>query len=127
MIEIAENEYYEIKVDEIKNRIHLTVSGFWSKPEVVPNYVTDVEKAGGNAKSGFTIISDLRKMKAPPKEIEPLHEKAQTALIEAGLDRTAEVLSSAILKMATANYSDSTQMKKQTFSSLEEAENWLDS
>jgi hypothetical protein len=125
MNKIAENEYYVIQVEPGKNRFYLRVMGFWKNTSIVPNYLTDIEKGVKMLRSGFCIISDLREMKTPPQEVGILHEKAQKVLVLAGLDRTAEVLSDAILKMALNKYSINSQMKKQAFSTVEEAEKWL--
>ena len=127
MEEIEKNEYYHINVDKSKNRIYLKVIGFWESPNVVPNYITDLEKASKALSRGFTIIADLRDMKTPPQELRSVHEKAQEVLVQAGLDRTAEILSSALLASATEMYAEKSWMKKREFSSIKEAEEWLDS
>ncbi len=42
---IAKTAYYSIAVDTTKNRIYLTIIGFWKSPEIVPAYVEDMKKA----------------------------------------------------------------------------------
>lgn len=126
MKEIAKNKFYEISVDGEKNRLYLKIIGFWRNPEAVPHYTGDLLKATKELKRGFTILSDLREMLTPPVEITAIHEGAQKFLINAGLSRTAEVLSNVILKMVTKKYSDVSHMKKMEFTTIEEAEKWLD-
>ena len=127
MKDIAENEYYSITVDEKKNRIYLTILGFWRDPDVVPNYVSDITKAGQSVSKDFTILTDITQMKPPPKNVGEIHMKAQKVLVDAGLDKTAELLPAhAIAQMAVDRYSRESGMKKGSFSSREEAEKWLD-
>lgn len=124
---IAYNNRYEISVDEDKNRIYLAVKGFWANPSAAPNYVEDIEKASTAVSEGFTIVADLTDMVIPPPEVGKVHEKAQVALVNAGLSRTAEVLpEEAVLKMAVDRYAKESQMTKAVFKSREEAEAWLD-
>ncbi len=127
MIQIAKNDYYELNVDKEKNRMYLKIIGFWTSKEVVPEYLLDIEKATKSVTRGFTIVSDLRGMNTPPKAIGALHEQAQRYLVLAGLDKTAEIVSSAILKLATKKYATTSQMAKKEFDNLSDAEKWLDS
>ena len=126
MKEIAKNNYYEISVDTSKNRLYLKVKGFWKEKTEVPNYLKDMRNAGQSLSRGFTVLADLQEMKAPSPEIGVLHQETQAILVQAGLDRTAEVLSSAITKMSTSKYTKTSGMKKMDFSSTNEAEKWLD-
>lgn len=124
---IAENKYYEINIDTQKNRIYLKVFGIWKDKAEVDTYPEDLKTASSLLARGFTIVADLRKMIPPTKdEIEEIHNKAQTVLIQSGLDRSAEVVSSVITKMAAGRYANKTGLKKMVFNSIEDAEEWLD-
>ena len=125
---IATNQYYDLACDEAKNRIYLTLRGFWPNKSAVPNYIADVTKATRNVKSGYTILTDLRSFKTAPEEIGELHKQAQGILVKAGLGRTAEVLSSAmkIEEIALDKYSKSSGMKRMTFHDVMQANSWLD-
>lgn len=127
MKQIENNDYYEINVDLSKNRMYLKVIGFWKKPDLVPNYVKHIESAGKSLERGFTLLADLREMKTPPLILNPVHQKAQEALVREGLDRTAEVFSNIVLKTVTASIANESNMKKQVFPSIIEAEMWLNS
>lgn len=127
MEEIAKNDHYEINVDTSKNRLYLKLKGFWKEKSDVPDYLNDIQKSAKRMSRGFCVLSDLREMKPPSQDIGALHMEAQTIYIQAGLDRTAEVLNSAVTKMSTNRYSDATKMKKMDFNSVEEAEKWLES
>ena len=124
---IAENEYYSLTVDEKRNRIYLTILGFWRGPDVVPNYISDITKAARSVSRDFTILTDVTQMTAPPTSIGEMHMKAQKILVDAGLCKTAELLpTAAISQMALDRYSRESGMNKGSFSSREEAEKWLD-
>ncbi|MBN2532289.1 MAG: hypothetical protein JXB88_05330 [Spirochaetales bacterium] len=126
MIEIANNDFYSMKVDESKNRFYLTIEGFWETGDQVPEYLDDLKKAVKHLSNGFTILSDLIQMKTPTQEIGALHVKAQKYLIDSGLSKTAEVHPlSMIAKMTVDRFSEESGMKKGMFSSKEEAEKWL--
>lgn len=127
MKNIVENQYYSIYVDQDKNRIYLTILGFWRALDLVPNYISDIAKATQSVSKGFTILTDLTQMKPPPQEVGGIHMKAQKALVDAGLSKTAELLpADAIAQMAVDRYSRESGMEKGSFSSREEAEKWLD-
>ena len=127
MEEIAKNEYYSISVDSGKNRIYLTVQGFWKDPTVVPNYIQDIEKAASSALQDFTVITDITQMRPPSPEVGELHMKAQTALVEKGLIATAEILPESVIAQASVDrYSKESGMNKGSFASIVEAESWLD-
>ena len=67
-------------------------------------------------------------MKAPSNEIGALHVQAQSALIKAGLAKTAEIHPESIIAgLSVDRFSDESGMKKGLFKSREEAEQWLDS
>ncbi len=125
--EIAKNEYYLISVDKNKNRIYLTVQGFWNDPSVVPNYIDDIAKAASSTTQSFTVITDVTQMKPPSPEVGELHMKAQTTLVEKGLSATAEILPASVIAQASVDrYSKESGMNKGSFATIEEAEKWLD-
>lgn len=127
MKEIAANDFYEISIDNRKNRLYLTVKGFWKELSQVPNYLVDLKKAGENLEPGFTIVTDLRTMKLPATTVASLHVQAQKLLVDLGLDRTAEVVGEAILlELQLKRYAEQSAMSKAEFNTKEEAEAWLD-
>jgi hypothetical protein len=123
------NNKYVIKTDKGKNRLYLSILGFWASPNDVPNYVSDLDKASKELKNGFTIVTDVSNMKPPAIEVNAIHEQAQKLLMRAGLARTAEVVpkTARIQKMAVDQYSKHSGMQKETFYSVDEAEEWLNS
>jgi hypothetical protein len=127
MAPIAKNDIYEISLDASKNGIYLKISGYWKSKSDAFDYVKDIGSAAKAVKNGFSIVSDLREMKTPSPEAGALHEEAQSVIVKAGLDKTAEVIASAVTKLSTKKYSDASGMKKQVFATVEDAEKWLDS
>ena len=127
MKEISNNDYYSIKVDENKNRMYLTITGFWKEVSQVPNYLEDLKKATEFLSNEYEILTDIRKMKPPTQEVGALHVKAQKLVIDAGLSKTAEIHpESQLAKMSVDRFSVESGMKKGMFPSIEEAEKWLD-
>jgi hypothetical protein len=127
MKEIANNAYYTILVDTIKNRVYLTVKGFWKSATVVPNYVVDIRQATHDVSSGYTLLADVSQMKTPPPEVANLHMEAQKICVDEGLKKTAELVEKSFaLKMPLDRYSKASKMTKRIFTSKEEAETWLD-
>jgi hypothetical protein len=123
---IAENEFYSIKVDERKNRVFLSMSGYWKKASDVPNFVQDIRKALKQVSKGFTILVMIVNMRVPSDEIAELHTKVQAECVQAGLRKTAEVISSAMLRLSTKRMSHQSGMMMKQFDSQQEAEAWLD-
>lgn len=127
MKDIANNEYYSIQVDKDKNRMYLTLIGYWKSRSVVPNYVADLQKATQELSRGYTILTDVTQMKTPPQEIAALHTEAQKVVMAAGLKKTAELVGQDVIaKMAIDQFSKQSGMQKGTFANKEEAEAWLD-
>ena len=93
----------------------------------MPNYLTDVKNTARGLKKGFTLLTDVTKIKTPPEEVEELHLKSQQIWIESGLSKTAEILpSSTIAKLALDRWSKTTGMEKEWFDNKDAAEAWLD-
>lgn len=125
---IAKTAYYSIAVDKTKNRIYLTIIGFWKSPEIVPAYVEDMKKACQEISPGFTVLADVTRMITPPAEVAAVHERAQQVTLAAGLRKTAEILpkEKALEKMALAKWSTASGMLKGMFHAIADAEAWLD-
>lgn len=124
---IVKNEYYMIGIDERKNRLYLTISGFWESNSVVPNFFIDFRKAVSKLSPDYTILADVTQMKTPPADVATLHTKVQQMAIFKGLKKTAEVVNgNMITKMAINRYSRQSGMNKKIFHDRKKAETWLD-
>jgi hypothetical protein len=124
---IAQNDYYVIAVDPAKNRAYLTLIGFWKSRADVPKYLEDWKKALRELSRGFTVLSDVTRMKAPAADVVQLHTEAQKVLISGGLNKVAELVGrDAITKMAIDRFSKESGMYKGTFDNWREADDWLD-
>ncbi len=123
---IAQNSFYTIKVDKKKNRVYNIFSGYWQKASDVPDYLNDGHKAMKHVSKGFTCLTDTVKMKIPSQEIAKLHLKMQKIYMDAGLKKTAEILPSALVKLAVKRLSDESGMTAKAFDTWAEAEKWLD-
>jgi uncharacterized protein (DUF2236 family) len=128
MKEVASNQYYTIYVDKPKNRVYLTIKGFWKDREAVADYLEDVRRATHDETGDrYTILTDVREMKTPPQEVAQLHIEAQKVCVDGGLWKTAELLEKNIAaQMTLKRYSDTSGMQKRSFGNKTEAEAWLD-
>lgn len=121
------NDFYEIDLDTEKNRIYLTIKGYWKSLMEVRGYLRDLRAAVAELSEGFTIVTDLTRAKTSSEETSELHIKAQAYLVQAGLARTAEIHpESTVTRMALNRYAQTSGMTKGVFSSFAEAEAWLD-
>ncbi len=124
---IAQNDYYAILVNTTKNRLYLTLTGYWKSRTVVPNYIEDMKKATQQLSKDYTVLADVTQMKTPPKDVVNLHMEVQKMAIAAGLAKTAEIVGQDVItKMAIDRFSKESGMSKGTFDNKEEAEAWLD-
>ncbi len=123
---VAQTQHYCIGVDQDKNRVFITIIGFWRSPEEVDGYVRDLDQALLQLQPGFTLLTDLTQMKPHPQTLNPVHLQAQQLLIRGGLAQTAEVISSSIVQFQTELLSKQSAMPLRQFTSLAEAEAYLD-
>ncbi len=128
---MIENHYYKIMADTSKNRLYLTLHGFWStrKKDEFGNYVTDlVTECSKFNNNKFHALVDLRDFSTPPVEIGEMHVEAQKKLLEMGLKGSAEIYETfTIAQLATKRYAKQSNMKQKAFTNIEEAEEWLNS
>ena len=126
--EIAKNDYYEIYVDQSKNRYYSKLKGFWQKTSDVPDYIDDHQKTLDKLSSGFTSLIDNREVKPPTQECMDLHIKALGMANEAGAGKTALVESQAIVKITggRALRESGVEERARQFNDIKEAEDWLD-
>ncbi len=89
---IARNNYYEIAFQPAKNRVYLTITGFWGDPSVVPFYRSDWQKALAQVQPGFTVLADATRMKTHPAPVQALHEAIQRLLQKEGMRLSAKVV-----------------------------------
>jgi len=125
--EIVKNEYYELFVDTEKNRMYYNLFGFWRSVDLVPDNYKDMKTAMSKLKPGFDVLADLSTAKPPPEPVAELHISTQKLAMDMGLSRTAEVYDTEVVKYMAERYSRESKMDTQVFSSMSEAEVWLDS
>ncbi|MCJ8163755.1 hypothetical protein MKJ04_02810 [Pontibacter sp. E15-1] len=123
---VAHNPRYELLYDYSTNRVYLTVKGFWKNPEIVPQYLDDVQKALRMAKTGFSLLLDLRTMLTHPLRLSSLHIKARNMMQEAGPGKAAQVFpSDRIATLQVEEISGKTTLEAMTFTSIQKAKAWL--
>jgi hypothetical protein len=126
--EIAKNANYAIVIDETKNRVYLTISGFWRNAQAVENYIPDWQKTVKLLKPGFTLLTDLSTMVTHPTEVTHIHRQAQELITEKGLRFTAEIKpKDPVTAFQLAKVAQKSQMPVKQFASFADAEAYLDS
>lgn len=126
-MKIVANEHYTIFIDTRKNRLYLTLFGFWKSRSVVPTFKMDMRKAVRQLTRNYTILTDVTQMKTPPPDVAALHTEVQKMLMTEGLKKTAEVLGKDVIaKMAVERFSRKSGMNKEMFDDKRKAEKWLD-
>ncbi len=87
----------------------------------------DWETVLAETENQFTIITDLREMKAPAP-VATLHENLQKMIIETGVSKVATVLNSTMTKWAVESICNQSGMAifLKNFNNVADAEKWLD-
>ena len=124
---VAHNPCYELIYDNSKNRIYLTVKGFWKNPEAVPHFLDDLQKALRLVRPDFSLLSDLRSMLTHPQLLSNLHIEAHHLIKAAGLVKAALVLpTDRIATLQAEDINSKSEIAFESFSTLAEAEVWLE-
>ncbi|MFX0070303.1 MAG: hypothetical protein ACFFAO_04350 [Candidatus Hermodarchaeota archaeon] len=122
------NDFYEMRIDNYKNRVYFKIKGFWRDPNDLSNYLNDWENVLKRMRQGFTILTDATEMTAPTRDVvEQCHVPAQQLVMKKA-GRIAEFVSSAITNLSVQNLGRMSGMDvlKKSFHTKEEAEAWLD-
>ncbi|MDX5346627.1 MAG: hypothetical protein LPK19_05220 [Hymenobacteraceae bacterium] len=128
MITIAQNPHYSLLYDFSKNRLYFKMSGYWRRPEEVPNYLQDWRKALKETKPNFTLLADVSDMVTHPAALRKLHEEAIALCQLAQVKQIAEVTPRD--RIAVLQITAMAQEMKAKFNSFEDrrdAERWLNS
>ncbi len=124
---ITKTGVYTIYVSTKKNRLYITLLGFWLSPSVATNYVDDILKAIQLLNTSFTVLVDMRNMQTPGHLLKDLHIEAQKVVVDACGIRSAEVIPDRIsLKLELRDYATDSLIVREAFKDIESAENWLD-
>ena len=124
---VARNSCYEISYDSIRNRLYLSILGYWKNNDSIPDYLKDWDKALQLVSPGFTLLIDMRTMIAHPQHLNNLHEQSQRKMRTAGLDRIANVMPvDRIAGLQVADIIKRVEVPVQDFSTYDEAQRWLD-
>jgi hypothetical protein len=127
--EIAKNEYYEFYVDTQKNRIYLTMKGYWPSAEAIGDYISDLKKCLGRMRPGYTSLVDMTQGKIPHKDAFDVLMKGRELTIQAGLGKQAQIVTEPLEKLASDRIDKETGIEKEKvrkFNAISEAETWLD-
>jgi hypothetical protein len=130
MKEIGGNEFYSMRVDKLKNRIHFQVKGQVSDPRLVPDMVRDMNAAIKMVTPGFTWLCDLRKLEM--LIVRDSVEGVIGAAAAAGVGKVAAVWGKKILpkfevhKAAGKAQAAGFTKNRKDFTDIDKALAWLD-
>ena len=125
--QIVSNEYFRIEVDNSKNRIYASFFGFWSKMEIMDEYLSYLTKALAAIKKGFTLLADLRTFKTLPNDLVAKQKLAMEDLAKAGMSKVAVILPQSVISEVQLKSSmNETAMPEKQFSTVKKGEEWLD-
>lgn len=123
---IVETKYYEIYYDKQKNRVYVNALGYWSA-EAGEQYVAEWTKVGEYVQPYFTILIDVRNFATQSQAVQKSIEKAQERMMDIGVFKTANIVPKNIItRFQLDTMQKKTRLPKARFTSVEEAEQWLD-
>lgn len=124
---VAQTKCYELLYNLSKNRIYLTINGFWKSRGIVSSFIPDLKKALQLTQPGFTLLADLRSMITHPQSVMALHIEGMTLIRQAGIRKGANIAPAD--HIATLQVEDTitqSHLPLRRFTSYSEAETWLD-
>lgn len=126
-VQIASNSCYSMLYDGYKNRVYFTIQGYWKNKACIPDFISDWNKTLSMVKPGFSILTDMQTMITHPQELSSMHEQAHNLVVEAGVEKVAHVMpADKIAYLQVISIHDKTNLPAKTFTSIEEADQWLD-
>jgi tRNA U34 5-methylaminomethyl-2-thiouridine-forming methyltransferase MnmC len=121
------NDYYEIDIDQQKNRAYLTLQGFWQDRTSIETYLQDIQSALEKLQDSFTLMVDLTHYDGTSSGMHSIHVEAQKLAMLKHLSKIAEIFSeNPMVKMFSEMYSKESGINAMAFKNKEHAERWLD-
>lgn len=123
------NNHYTLSIHTEKNRAYPIMKGSCKDLSAVLEYKRAWEEAieNGYLIEGFTVLADARLMGHMSLEIEQVHQKIQSYLVEKGMKAVAQLASlNDIANMQVARATQRSNTVITSFATLEEAEEYLD-
>lgn len=127
IIIIAIRDYYEIKINQEKNRAYIKLSDYWKYTSEASEYIEHIISGVQKLTKGFTVLVDMIEYNGTSSDLHHLHVEAQRISVEAGVSRFAEVFNNnPILKTFSDIYSKESGAITMAFHDKTHAERWLD-
>ncbi|MBT32847.1 MAG: hypothetical protein CMO01_24575 [Thalassobius sp.] len=90
---VSQCSYYQLSVDEQKQRLYLSLKGYWNTQEVFDDFLKDVKKASSFLSEKFSCFTDYTSLKAlTQQQYLSYHSEVYNTLIKLGLDKSAQVM-----------------------------------
>jgi hypothetical protein len=126
MKRIAATHYYTLTVDDLRNRLIMSVSGIWRSERSVPTWFIDLKRALKFLSFGATALTNMSNM--GPSMAPHLLVQAQKLMIDAGIRKGAEIHNDSVLiRMQAKQISEASGLDVMQFLSREDAVAYLDS
>ena len=122
---IASTDRYVIAVDDMKNRLLLTIKGDWMRPEDVPDFLRDFESGVNLCSPNFTTMADLREMGL--QAVPDIQENAMKICVDGGVSKVAAIFGrESFAKLQLERAGGRAGLPARRVFTIEEAEAWLD-
>jgi hypothetical protein len=117
---------YNIRVDQTKNRLYVTLTGFFMLEEM-KKCVDETIQATKKLKTGYDVISDVSQFKPGMPEVTKEIERVQKHFLASGVRRGLRVVGhSALIGMQFSRTSKEVGYNSTNVATVEEAEKILD-
>jgi len=116
-----------LSVDTTKNRLYASMNGVWGDTSSNTEFIRNVQEAIRCLSKGFTVLTDLTRVRWMSSEWTEILVTTQKMFIEASLSKEAEIHPpSMALRMQIDSVSRNSGIPRQVFASIDKAEAWLD-
>ena len=91
MVTIAQNPFYQLRIEEGENRLYMNVRGAWLQQKETAHYLAHVKEALAALKPGFSIYCDIRELGECAPAVQQVFLKVQLMVVQAGVGHIVEV------------------------------------
>lgn len=127
---VSLTDKYSISVDRPGRLIRLRVWGFWSEGEARDYYHELSEAMGELAETGpWKVLADVRMFPIQSSPVQTIHTKLMRKALQMGMVKAANIVGGRLTRIQIEELAESAWPEKgyfDYFTSLEEAENWLE-
>jgi len=124
---IRETSFYTIKYCRSKNRIYACAKGEWQTADIADQFFADQKKALQLTAPNFTYLIDISEMKVIPDFLVAKLLNTQKDVLKHKVVFVAEIIPKSVIATFQMNkISSLSQLPRQIFTAVNEADRWLD-